>query len=169
MVAEGPTDFAGMDSRGDLGAEHTADYAKNVAIHMIDKYSSDYLMFNDSLSTVAIGSFSDKITITHWYPKLGHGNKVFDGILAMKKGWNVAGVTVAVYSAVNSGSPRYSMVYRLKNGFKDLATRGPGAAKKRYETANGEDSYNNLIDLLQDDISNAWSEMMTLRPDLSSK
>lgn len=169
MVAEGPSDFAGMDSRGDLGADHTADFAKNVAIHMIDKYSSDYLMFNDSLSTVAVGNFSDKITITHWYPKFGQNNKIYDGILALKKGWKVGGLTVAVYRTVNSGSPRFSMVYRLKNGFKDLASGGASANKRRYETANGEDSYENYIGLLQEHTANYWSEMMTLRADLSSK
>jgi hypothetical protein len=169
MVAEGPSDFAGMDSRGDLGAEHTADYAKNVAIHMIDKYSSDYLMFQDTLSTVQLGNFSDKISITHWYPKTGQNNKIFDGILALKKGWKISGRTVAVYRTVNSGNARFSMVYRMKNGFKDLATGGPAANKKSYETANGEDSYDNYLGLLQDYTANYWTEMMTLRPDLSSK
>ncbi|MES2794696.1 MAG: hypothetical protein V4683_01955 [Bacteroidota bacterium] len=169
MIAEGPSDFAGMDSRGDLGAEHTADYAKNVAIHMTDKYSSDYLMFQDTLSTVGLGNFSDKITISHWYPKFGQNAKVFDGILALKKGWKQGGLTVAVYRTVNSGNARFSMVYRLKNGFKDLATGGPSAAKRRYEAANGEDSYDNYVGLLQEHTANYWSEMLTLRPDLGSK
>lgn len=169
MVAEGPTDFAGMDSRGDLGADHTADWNKNVAIHMTDKYSSDYLMFQDTLSTVGLGNFSDKITISHWYPKFGQNAKVFDGILALKKGWKVGGQTVAVYRSVNSGNAQFAMVYRLKNGFKDLANGGPSANKKRYETANGEDSYDNYLGLLQNYTANYWSEMLTLRPDLSSK
>ncbi len=169
MISEGPTNFVGMDNRGDLGAEHTADWNKNVAIYMTDKYSSDYLMFNDSLSTIALGNFSDKITITHWYPKIGFTNKIYDGILDLKKGWKIGGLSVAVYRTVNSGNQRFSMVYRLKNGFKDLENSGASVQKKRYEMANGEDSYENFLGLLQENTANYWSEMMTLRPELSSK
>jgi hypothetical protein len=169
MVAEGPTNFMGLDSRGDLGAEHTADWAKNVATTMAEKYSSDYLSFQETLSTVDLGSFSDKITIVHWFPKIGHAGKVSDGILALKKGWAVDGQTVAVYRAVNSGKAQFTMVYRLKNGFQDLATGGPSNNKKRYETANGEDSYENFLVLLQNYSDEYWAEMMALRPDLSSK
>ncbi len=169
MISEGPSNFVGMDNRGDLGAEHTADWNKNMAIYMTDKYSSDYLMFNDSLSTIALGNFSDKITITHWYPKIGYATKIYDGIIDLKKGWKLGGLSVAVYRTVNSGNQRFSMVYRLKNGFKDLENSGASFQKKRYEMANGEDSYENFLGLLQENTANYWSEMMTLRPELSSK
>ena len=158
-----------MDKRGDLGGEHTADWNKNVAIYLTDKYASDYLMFNDSLRTVVLSNFSDKITISHWYPKIGFTNKIYDGIVDLRKGWKVGGISAAVYRTVNSGNQRYSIVYRLKNGFVDLANSGASSQKKRYETANGEDSYENYLGLLQNYTANFWSEMMTLRPELGSK
>src|SRR5688572_4301986 len=33
MITEGPTTWAVMDGRGDLGAAHTADWEQNVLIH----------------------------------------------------------------------------------------------------------------------------------------
>jgi hypothetical protein len=61
------------------------------------------------------------------------------------------------------------MVYKLKNIFKDLENSGASFQKKRYEMANGEDSYENFLGLLQENTANYWSEMMTLRPESSSK
>jgi hypothetical protein len=71
QIVEGPFNWAGLDARGNLGAEHTLDYNKNVAPHLTQEYQSAYFEYQENLSTVALGDFSNKIQITHWFPKPG--------------------------------------------------------------------------------------------------
>jgi hypothetical protein len=94
-VSEGPNSWEQLDNRGQLSAEHTADWNKNVAIYLTDKYSSTYSVFQDSLSTVNLTDYADKINITHWYPKIGWGGKLNDVIKKMKKAWTAGGESVS--------------------------------------------------------------------------
>ncbi len=169
-VTEGPLSWEMIDNRGNLGTEHNNDWNKNVAIYLTERTSSSYSVYEDSLSTVAIGDYSDKINITHWFPKLGWGGKVREVISEMKKAWKAGGQTVAVYSASSSGPAQFALVTRYKQGLKE---REPGfikpSFKERYEKANGEDSYDNLLEVLREYLSEAWSELLFLRADLSSK
>src|SRR5512140_2597442 len=62
-ISEGPTSWDALDTRGNLGDEHNIDWNKNVAVHLTDRMSVSYSVYQDSLSTVAIGDYSDKINI----------------------------------------------------------------------------------------------------------
>ena len=169
-IAEGPTSWTALDSRGNISVEHNNDYNKTVAIYLTDRGSTGYFVFEDSLSSVPIGEYSDKINITHWYPKLGWGSKVREVITAMRKTWQAAGQSVAVYSASSSGPPQFSLVTRYKTGLRE---REPGFIKEpfklRYEKANGEDSFDDYLDMLREYLDNSWSELLYYRADLSSK
>ncbi len=168
-ITEGPTSWTGEDARGDLGAEHKLDWNKNVAIYLTDKQSVGYSVYLDSLSTVALGDFSDKINITHVYPKIGQGDNVVNMIKKLKKYWVVNGVTVAVYSASSSGPAQYTLVTRYKQGLKE---REPGFRKpfkETYEAANGEGSYAQYLKDAVEYVQENWSELLFMRKDLSSK
>jgi hypothetical protein len=58
QVVEGPASWEGLDGRGDLGAEHTMDWNKTVSIYLTDKVEEAFSVYEDSLSTVALGNFS---------------------------------------------------------------------------------------------------------------
>lgn len=102
-ITEGPTSGDALDSRGDMGAEHKLDWNKNVAIYLTDKTSGGYSVYQDSLSTISLGDFSDKIAVAHVYPKIGKNLKVRNLIKKLKAGWVAEGSTIAVYTANSSG------------------------------------------------------------------
>jgi hypothetical protein len=168
-ITEGPTSWTGEDTRGDLGAEHKLDWNKNVAIYLTDRMSVSYSVYIDSLSTVALGDFSDKINIAHVYPKIGQGDNVVNIIKKLKKNWASVGLTVAVYSASSSGPAQYTLVTRYKQGLKE---REPGfrkSFKETYEAANGEGSYAQYLKDVAEYVKDSWSELLFMRKDLSSK
>jgi hypothetical protein len=88
----------------------------------------------------------------------------------MSKAWKAGGQSVAVYSASSSGPVQYTLVTRYKQGLKE---RNPGfikeSFKSRYEKANGEDSFEDFLDVLREYLTDAWSELLFYRADLSSK
>jgi hypothetical protein len=168
-VTEGPTSWEGEDARGDLGAEHKLDWNKNVAIYLTDKQSGGYSLYIDSLSTVALGDFSDKINIAHVYPKIGQSDNVVNMIKKLKKTWAAAGITVAVYSASSSGPAQYTLVTRYKQGLKERAVGFRKPFKEAYESANGEGSYAQYLKDAAEYIQDNWSELLFMRKDLSSK
>jgi hypothetical protein len=168
-ITEGPTSWTGEDNRGDLGPGHKEDWNKNVAIYLTDRQSVAYSVYIDSLSTIALGDFSDKINISHVYPKIGQGDNVINIIKKLKKYWASVGVTVAVYSASSSGSAQYTLVTRYKQGLKE---REPGFRKpfkEAYEAANGEGSYAQYLKDAAEFVQENWSELLFMRKDLSSK
>jgi hypothetical protein len=67
QVNEGPLSWEQFDKRGDLGAAHTADWAKNVLPLTADRGTTNYVQFNEELSTVKLTDFSEKIIINHMY------------------------------------------------------------------------------------------------------
>ena len=168
-ITEGPTSWEAEDARGDLGADHKLDWNKNVAIYLTDRQSVGYSVYIDSLSTVALGDFSDKINISHVYPKIGQGDNVVNMIKKLKKTWTSIGVTVAVYSASSSGPAQYTLVTRYKQGLKE---REPGFRKPfkdAYEAANGVGTYAQYLKNAAEYIQENWSELLFMRSDLSSK
>jgi hypothetical protein len=168
-VTEGPTSWEAEDTRGDLGAEHKLDWNKNVAVYLTDRQSLSYSVYIDSLSTVALGDFSDKINISHVYPKIGQGDNVVNIIKKLKKYWAAVGLTVAVYSASSSGPAQYTLVTRYKQGLKE---REPGFRKpfkQAYEEVNGEGSYAQYLKDAAEYVQDNWSELLFMRKDLSSK
>jgi hypothetical protein len=168
-ITEGPTSWAGEDARGDLGAEHMLDWNKNIAVHLTDRQSGGYSVYQDSLSTVALGDFSDKINISHIYPKIGQGDNVVKIIKKLKKTWEASGVTVAVYIASSSGPAQYTLVTRYKQGLKERAAGFRKPFKEVYESVNGEGSYAQYLKDVAEYINESWSELLFLRKELSSK
>jgi hypothetical protein len=168
-VTEGPTSWEGLDTRGDLGHDHEMDWHKNVAIYLTDRQSAGYSVYIDTLSTIALGDFADKINITHVYPKIGKGDEVVQMIRKLRKGWQANGSTVAVYVASSSGPAQYTIVTRYKQGLKE---RNPGFRKPFkgvYESIHGEDSWETYLENASENIDKNWSELLFLRKDLSSK
>ena len=168
-ITEGPTSWEAEDVRGNLGNDHNVDWNKNVAIYLTEKSSTSYAVYQDSLSTVALGDFSDKINISHIYPKLGHGDDVINMIKKLKSTWTATGVTVAVYFASSSGKPQYTLVTRYKQGLKERVPGFRKPFKESYEAANGAGAYAQYQKDLAEHLDDSWSELLFMRADLSSK
>jgi len=168
-ITEGPLSWELIDGRGDINVEHNNDWNKNVAIYLTDRGSASYSVFEDSLSTVTLTDFADKINITHWYPKIGWGGKIRGAIADMKKAWAAGGESVAVYSASSSGPAQFTLVTRYKQGLKERNSGFRKPFKDRYEGANGSDSYEDFLDTIREYLTDSWSELLFYRADLSSK
>jgi len=169
QITEGPTSWDALDTRGNMGDEHNIDWNKTVAIYLTDKASSGYYVYQDSLSTVALGDFSDKINITHVYPKFGWNNKITGVIKKLKAAWTAEGSTVAVYAASSSGPAQYTVVTRYKQGLKERAQGFRKPFKTTYEGVHGVGSYDDYLDVIRQYTNDAWSELLFMRADLSSK
>ena len=168
-VIEGPKTWDQFDKRGNLGADHLNDWNKNVAIYLTDKYSSGYDEFREDLSTAQLLAYTDKIIVTHVMPKIGMGNVVESDIKKVKKAWTSGNSTVAVYESAASGRSEYDLVYRLKDGLKELETGYRKPMNERYDAANGEGTFDIFLKSINNSSEDAWSEILYYRADLSSK
>lgn len=168
-IVEGPKSWESEDTRGDINVEHNTDWHKNVTIYLTDKSSSGYSVYIDSLSTVAIGDYSDKVQVTHLYPKLGSGTKVVSVIKNLKATWAADGSTVAVYESNGSGPAQFAIARRYKQGLKEKAEGFRKPFKTTYEKIHGAGSYAIYLDNVREYTDNVWSELIFYRADLSSK
>lgn len=168
-VTEGPKSWDEFDKRGNLGADHLDDWNKNVAPYLTDKYSSSYSEYKEDLSTVKLTDYANKIIITHVFPKTGWGTKVEESFKDAKKAWTEGNQSVAVYQSVASGKAQYTLVYRLKDGLKELQNGYRKPMKERYETSNGQGSYEKHMDDIRNYTESSWSEILFYRADLSAK
>lgn len=168
-VVEGPNSWDDIDGRKDISAEHTADWNKNVAPLTTGAGMSGFNLFREDLSTVQLTDYSDKIAITHIYPKVGYTDKVEEILKKVKKAWEAGNQTVAVYEASSSGPAQFGLVFRYKQGLKERNSDFRKPLKERYNTVNGEDSFDNYLQAVRDYIDKAWSELLFSRADLSSK
>lgn len=168
-VVEGPKTWDEFDKRGNLGDEHIKDWNKNVAPYMSDKYSSIFSEYEEDMSTVQLGDFSDKISITHVFPKPGMSALVQETIKKAAKEWEAGKQTVAVYSSVASGQFQYALVFRLKDGLKEFQEGYRKPFKERYETANGEGTLETFYQKISESTDHSWAELLFFRPDLSAK
>jgi len=169
MIAEGPTSWDAFDGRGNLGTEHNNDWNKNVAIYTIDRGGAGYAVFVDSLSTVQLTDYSNKVIINHVSPKPGMVNGVIDLEKKMKKVWQDGNESVAVYQASNSGAPEFLNVTRLKGGLKELAAGYRKPMPERYNMAFGAGSWDTYLSDFSKCVESRWSELLSFRADLSSK
>jgi len=169
MVVEGPKSRDECDNRSKLRDEHTKDWNKNVAAYMSDKYSSVYSEYMEDLSTVPLISFTDKIAITHVFPKPGLSQMVEDVIKKIKKAWEAGTQTVAVYKSVVSGPFQYTLVTRFKDGLKELEEGYRKPFKERYEATNGEGTLETYLSKINESTDHVWAELLFYRPDLSAK
>jgi hypothetical protein len=168
-VVEGPKSWESEDTRGDINEAHNNDWHKSVTIYLTDRGSSGYSVYVDSLSTVAIGDYSDKVQITHIYPKIGCGNKVITMLKKLKAVWAAEGSTMAVYEVNASGAPQFAVARRFKQGLKEKADGFRKPFKATYEKVHGVGSYDLYIDDIKLYYDDVWSELIFYRADLSSK
>ena len=169
MITEGPASWVELDSRGDLSAEHTADWEKNVAPLTQERNSSVYAEFQADLSTVQLTDYSDKIVINHIISRPGKIGAIADLMKKQKNLWKADTASVAVYLLVASGDPGYLTVTRLKGGLKELASDYRKPLKERFTAANGEGSLDSFLKDYADDVQSRWSELLIYKPALSSK
>jgi hypothetical protein len=169
MLTEGPNSWEQIDGRGDLGAEHTADWDKNISPLTIGQGSQSYFEFNADLSTVQLTDYADKILINHMIAKPGKIGSVTDLLKKLKNAWKAGNETVAVYRAAASGDPGYITVTRMKAGFKEMAEDYRKPLPERYNTANGAGSFDVFLKDYADIVERRWAELLIYKPNLSSK
>jgi hypothetical protein len=169
QFVEGPTSWTSFDGRGDLGQAHTDDWNKNVAIYLTDKTSNHYNVAIDSLGTTGVSNFTEKIMVTHVFPKLGYGMQYIEHLKKIKKAWEAGKQAVVVYQSAGSGKAGYILVYRLKDGLKEFEDSYRKTFKERYETANGAGSYDWYIQNQRTIVNDeTWSEILILQKKLGS-
>jgi hypothetical protein len=168
-VTEGPLSWDQFDKRGDLSAEHTADWAKNVSALTSERGTTGYSVYNAEMSNVAITDYSDKIVITHMYIKPGMVNEANELVRKLKKVWVASNESMAVYNVSFSGAPQIVTVNRLKNGLKELSSDFRKPIVQRYDEVHGAGAWNYYLADYAKAIESRWSELLTLRADLSSK
>jgi hypothetical protein len=169
QVTEGPASWTAFDSRGDLGKAHIEDWSKNVAVHLTERNSNSYSVYVDSLSTTPLNDFTDKILITHVYPKSGYLGQYIDHVKKVKKTWEVGKQNVAVFQTAGAGRSGYALVFRLKDGLKEFEEGYRKPFKERYEAANGVDSWDGYVQNMRTIINDeTWTEMLFLHKKLSS-
>lgn len=168
-VVEGPLSWEQFDTRGDLGAEHMADWAKNVAPLTVDRGSSAYVEFNADLSNVAMTDYSEKIIINHMFIKPGMVVQATELVRKLKKVWVAGNESVAVYNTVGSGAPQLTTVTRLKGGLKELSSGYRKPMTERFNDVHGEAAWNYFLADYAKVVESRWSEMLFLRADLGSK
>lgn len=168
-IVEGPKTWESEDTRGTLGVEHTNDWSKSVAIYLSDRHSSGYSVYIDSLSTVAVGDYSDKVQVTHIYPKLGCSYRVATMLKSMKAAWVADGSTIAVYETNGSGIQQFAVARRYKQGLKEKEVGFRKSFVDTYEKIHGQGSWGIFNDNVKEYIGEQWSELLFYRADLSSK
>jgi hypothetical protein len=168
-IVEGPKTWESEDKRGDINVEHTNDWNKNVTIYLTDKGSSGYSVYIDSLSTVAVGDYSDKVQVTHVFPKMGSGYRVATLLKNLKAAWAADGSTVAVYESNGSGNAQFAVARRYKQGLKEKEAGFRKPLGETYEKIHGKGSWAIYGDIAKEHINDQWSELIFYRADLSSK
>lgn len=169
MMTEGPNSWEQMDGRGELSAEHTADWNKNISPLTTGQGSQSYAEYNTDLSTVQLTDFSDKILIGHMIVKPGKINNVIELLKKMKPVWQAGNESVAVYRSAASGDPSFLTVTRLKQGLKEMAEGFRKPLMERFNTANGDGSFDAYLKDYADAVERRWSELLIYKPELSSK
>jgi hypothetical protein len=168
-VTEGPMSWDDVDGRGDLGKAHMDDWSMKVQPFLTDRVINSYSTYREDLSTIALTDYSNKIAISHVFPKPGYGTDVEDATKKFKKAWEAGGQTVAVYESSSSGPQQYVYVTRYKQGLKERNMGFRKPMKDRYIQANGEGSWDEYMKMQRNSIDHSWSELLFFHPELSSK
>jgi hypothetical protein len=167
-VEEGPLSWTQLDERVEPGSEHNNDIIDNIA-PLLNRMGAGCAYYKEELSSSPLNDFTEKISIDHVFYKTGSELIVEDATKKMKKAWENGKEAVAVFFNATSGDPQYIFVTRHKLGWKEkeLGYRKP--IQERYNAVNGQDSYNVYLDIILHYVDHSWSEMLRLRPELSSK
>jgi hypothetical protein len=167
-ISEGPKSWESKDVRGDINVEHNNDWHKNVTPFLTERYAVSYAVFIDSLSTIAIDDYADKMQITHIYPKPGCTKNMVSMLVKLKKAWEAEGNTIAVFQINASGVAQYAIVTRYKKGLKEKADGFRKPFKETYENIYGAGSYDAYLEVVKENMNDSWSELLFFRKDLSS-
>lgn len=167
-ITEGPMSWDDLDTRGDLGKAHQADWDINIAPLLTERGYTSYSLFRTDLSTIALTDYSNKIAITHVFPKPGYTDEMEENIKNLKKAWETGGQTVAVYEASASGPQQYVFVTRYKQGLKERNVGFRKPMKERYNSANGDGSWDIYTKSIRTYVDHSWSELLFFHPELSS-
>jgi hypothetical protein len=168
-VAEGPNTWAQLDERKDISKEHTTDWNMNVMPLTTNQGSQGFAVYREELSSVPLLEFSEKMAITHVFPKQGWGDTIAALIKKIKVVWQKSNEPVAVFQTSGSGPTQYILVFRYKTGWKE---RDPGFRKsfmERYKEEYNESGFNDYMAIIQQYVESSWTELLSFRADLSSK
>ncbi|OQP56985.1 hypothetical protein A3860_10455 [Niastella vici] len=168
-VTEGPNSWAQLDDRKDISKEHTADWNTNVSPLTTGQGTQGYSVYREDLSSVPLLEFTDKMAITHVFPKQGCVDTITALIKKVKAVWQKTNEPVAVYQTSGSGPAQFVLVFRYKTGWKE---RDPSFRKpfmERYKAEYNESGYNDYLAVIQQYVERSWAELLIYRPDLSSK
>lgn len=168
-VVEGPNSWAQLDERKDISKEHTADWNTNVSPLTTGQGMMGFAIYREDLSSVPLLDFTDKFALTHVFPKEGWGDTVGALIKKVKVVWEKSNEPVAVFQSSGSGPAQYVLVFRYKTGWKE---RDPSFRKpfmERYKAEYSESGYDNFMSVIQQYVEKSWTELLSYRPDLSSK
>lgn len=168
MVSEGPSNWTTIDGRGDISAEHIADWNTRVAPLTMGRAISTYSSFQADLSTVKLTDYADKIQITHITALPGKYGAIKALITSLKKVWEAGKESVAVYSVAASGEPGYTIVNRLVTGYKELEEGFRKPITDRYNEIYGAGGYETYLKDYAAAVQNRWSELLIYMPKISS-
>jgi hypothetical protein len=168
-IVEGPQNWDKFDKRGDLGADHQSNWNKTIAIYLTDRYSSNFVEFKPEYSTVGLTDYTDKYVINHVFIKPGTYGVALEALTELKKMWEASKQNIAVYESSASGAPQFVIITRYKEGLKERQTGFFKPMKERYESANGQGSFQKYIERSEKCVDNSWQELLMTRTDLSSK
>jgi hypothetical protein len=144
QVNEGPTSWTALDDRGDLGAEHTADWEKNIQPHIEKITPESYARFSQTLSSVKMDAWSNKVAMVHYDVRVGRLPLAMDVMKRWKAIWEKRDISFATWTSAWSGSPRFSVAFRLKNGWKDFDMDGP-SSRDAANAIWGTEAYDRLM------------------------
>ena len=166
QMIEGPSTWTQLDKRGDISAEHNNDLFKNV-LPNTERSTEMFITYREDLSSIPLTEFSDKIMVIRVFPKVGKSMQVENDIRTIKKMWDAAGQNVAIYQTMASGHNQYIIVYRFKQGFKDLDAMKP--LPEAFDAAIGAGSFEKWQASINENTEDDWSEFLSYNADLSSK
>jgi hypothetical protein len=168
-VVEGPNSWTDLDARKDISKEHTADWNMNISPLTTGQGTQGYAVYKPEMSSVPLTDFTEKMAITHVFPKMGWGDTIAALIKKIKPVWDKTGETVAVYQASASGPMQYTLVFRYKTGWKEREDGFRKPFPERYNAEYGPQGFESYLSVIQQYVDKAWSELLVFRPDLSSK
>lgn len=168
QIVEGPTSWTALDDRGDLGAEHQADFDTNLTPH-IERISPDtYAEFQQDLSSAKMEQWSNKVMSVHYTIRPGRGVLANDVMKRLKAIWEKRGLNVAVWGARFSGPASYTAAFRLKNGWKDFDADGL-SNRAASDALWGSSAYDGLMADMAQAFEKVSSELVNYDPSLGSK
>lgn len=167
-IVEGPATWDQVDKRNNLGAEHMNDLYKNL-LPTVEKTTQSFVTYREDLSSVQLTDYTDKIAITHVFPKPGRFFDTENNIMLAKKVWDASKQDIAVYESSSSGPGQFIIVTRYKDGLKERELNYRKPMKERFNETNGEGSFDKWQASIAETTDSQWSEMLFLDANLSAK